>query len=44
MLDTLIIVAKYILIGIFIFLGALIFTKSIGKLLNNTKEKKNDDK
>jgi zinc transporter ZupT len=42
-LETLFIVAKYIFLGICVFLGATIFTKSVGKLIENAKKKEDDD-
>jgi hypothetical protein len=43
-LDTVFLVAKYIFLGIFIFLGAVIFTKSVSKLVDNAKNKEENDK
>lgn len=43
-METLLLVAKYIFLGIFIFFGATIFTKSVGRFVENKtkKDKKND--
>jgi hypothetical protein len=43
-METLFLVAKYIFLGIFVFLGATIVTKSIGKIVEQKtkKDEKND--
>jgi hypothetical protein len=44
-MDILLLVAKYTFFGIFIFLGATVFTKFIAKFIEKkTKKDKNDDK
>ncbi len=42
-METLLVVAKYIFLGIFVFLGATVVTKSIGKFAEKSKKKDNDD-
>lgn len=42
-MDTLFEVAKYILLGIFVFFGATVITKSVGKFAEKSKKKDNDD-
>lgn len=38
-METILLVAKYIFLGIFVFLGATIITKTVGKLAEKTKKK-----
>ncbi|MDD3324425.1 MAG: hypothetical protein PHN38_04835 [Sulfurospirillaceae bacterium] len=40
---TALLVAKYIFLGIIIFLGAVVFTKSVGKLVEHMKNKEKHD-
>ncbi len=43
-METLFLVAKYIFLGIFVFFGATIITKSIGKFVEKkTKKDENND-
>lgn len=37
-METVLVVAKYIFLGIFVFLGATIFTKSVGKLVERKRD------
>jgi len=39
-METLLLVAKYTFLGLFVFVGATIFTKSVGKFAN--RKDKND--
>ena len=43
-METLFLVAKYIFLGIFVFFGATVITKSIGKIVDKKtkKDEKND--
>ncbi len=42
-METLLVVAKYIFLGIFVFLGATVITKSVGKFAEKSKKKDKDD-
>lgn len=43
-METLLLLAQYIFLGIFIFLGATVVTKSVGKFVEMTKKKDENDK
>ncbi len=43
-MEILLAVVKYTFLGLFVFIGALIVTKSVGKLANKSKNKDSDDK
>lgn len=43
-METILLVAKFTLIGIFIFLAATVITKSVGKFVENAKKKEDNDK
>jgi len=43
-METLLLVAKYTFLGLFVFVGATIITKSVGKFADKSKNKDNDDK
>lgn len=41
-METLLLVAKYTLFGIFIFIGSTIITKSVGKFVDKMKKEDNE--
>ncbi len=43
-METLLIAAKYTFLGLFVFFGATVITKSVGKFANKSKNKDDDDK
>ena len=43
-METLLLVAKYTFLGLFVFVGATIITKSVSKFASKSKNKDDDDK
>ena len=43
-METLLLVAKYTFLGLFVFVGATIITKSVGRFADKSKNKDKNDK